>query len=73
MPNITVKMTERMYLEMKKHKEFDWNDVALEAFSKSLYKLKLIKNSSSRNNSMEQDVSPIGHKIKHEIRKRLWR
>lgn len=73
MPNITLTVTEEMYVEMKRHKELKWSDIARQAFKKKLYEIELMEKLLSESELTEEDAEAIGHKIKHEIRKRLWK
>ena len=73
MPNITLTVTQEMYEEMKKHKELKWSDVARQAFKKKINEIKLMEKLLSKSELTEEDAEIIGHKIKHEIRKRLWK
>lgn len=73
MANITLTVPEEMYREMKKHKELKWSDIARQAFKKRLQEIKLMDKLLSKSRLTEDDAEIIGHKIKHEIRKRLWK
>lgn len=73
MANITLTVSEEMYREMKKHRELKWSDIARQAFRKKLQEIKLIDKMLSRSKLTEDDAEIIGHKIKHEMRMRLWK
>ncbi len=73
MVNITLTVPIEMYREMKKHKELKWSDVARQAFKKKLQEIKLVNELLNKSELTEEDAEIIGHKIKHEIRKRLWK
>ncbi len=73
MVNITLTVPTEMYKEMKRHKELKWSDIARQAFKKKLQEIKLVNKMLSNSELTEDDAEIIGHKIKHEIRKRLWK
>ena len=73
MTNITLTVSRAMYKEMKKHRELKWSAIARQAFQKRLEELKLMDKMLSKSKLTEEDAEIIGHKIKHEIRKRLWK
>jgi predicted CopG family antitoxin len=73
MVNITLTVPEEMYKEMKKHRELKWSDIARQAFRRKLKEIKLVDELLSKSELTEDDAEIIGHKIKHEIRKRLWK
>jgi Mn-dependent DtxR family transcriptional regulator len=73
MVNITLTVPEEMYKEMKKHRELKWSDIARQAFRRKLKEIKLVDELLSKSELTEDDAETIGHKIKHEIRKRLWK
>ena len=70
---MTLTVPRSMYLEMKKHKELRWSDIARQAFQKRLAEIKWMDKALSKSELTEEDAEIIGHKIKHEIRKRLWK
>lgn len=70
MANITLSVPEEMFLEMKKHKEMKWSEVAREAIARKLAELKAVNKILSKSRITEKDAEEIGHRIKHEIRKR---
>ncbi len=71
MANMTLSVPETLHKEMAVHSEIKWSDVARQAFEKKVRELhwmdKLLENSTMT----EKDAEEIGHKIKHEIRKRF--
>jgi predicted CopG family antitoxin len=73
MPNMTLTVSEEMYREMKKHRELKWSDIARQAFEKKIAEIKMMDKLLSKSKLTEEDAEIIGHKIKHEIRKRLWK
>jgi hypothetical protein len=73
MVNITLTVPEEMYKEMKKHRELKWSDIARQAFRRKLKERKRVDELLSKSELTEDDAEIIGHKIKHEIRKRLWK
>jgi predicted CopG family antitoxin len=73
MPNMTLTVSKEMYREMKKHRELKWSDIARQAFEKKIAEIKMMDKLLSKSKLTEEDAEIIGHKIKHEIRKRLWK
>lgn len=73
MANITLTVSKEMYREMKKHKYLKWSAVARQAFQRRLAEIKMMDKMLSKSKMTEEDAEIIGHKIKHEIRKRLWK
>ena len=73
MANMTLTIPEEMYKEMKKHNELKWSDIARQAFKKKLQEIKWMDKILLKSKMTEDDAEIIGHKIKHEIRKRLWK
>jgi predicted CopG family antitoxin len=71
--NMTLTIPKEMYREMKKHREFKWSDVARQAFKKKIQEIRFVNKMLSKSELTEDDAEIIGHKIKHEIRKRLWK
>lgn len=70
---MTLTVSEEMYREMKKHRELKWSDIARQAFEKKIAEIKMMDKLLSKSKLTEEDAEIIGHKIKHEIRKRLWK
>lgn len=70
---MTLTVPKEMYKEMKKHKELKWSDIARQAFQKRLLEIKMVDRMLSKSKLTENDAEIIGHKIKHEIRSRLWK
>lgn len=73
MANMTLTVPKEMYREMKKHRELKWSDIARQAFQKKIQELKLVEKLLSESKITEDDAEVIGHKIKHEMRKRIWK
>ena len=68
---MTLTVPRSMYLEMKKHKELRWSDIARQAFQKRLEEIRLFDRMLSKSKLTESDAERIGHEIKHEIAKRF--
>lgn len=68
---MTLSVPDQLRKEMLVHSEIKWSDIARQAFEKKVQELhwmdKVLKNSTLT----EEDAERIGHKIKHQIRKRF--
>ena len=53
------------------HTEIKWSEVARQAFERKIRELHWTDSMVSKSDLTEEDVNRIGHKIKHEIRKRI--
>jgi hypothetical protein len=71
MVNITLSVSKELFKEMKAHSEFKWSEVARQAFKKRLEELRNMDKLLSKSELTESDAEEIGHKIKHDIRKRF--
>ena len=71
MTNMTLSIPEKLHKEMNVHSEIKWSDVARQAFEKKVKELHWMDKLLSRSTLTEKDAEAIGHKIKHEIRKRF--
>lgn len=71
MPNMTLSIPELLHKEMLKHSEIKWSDLARQAFEKKVKEVHWIDVMLAKSELTEADAERIGHKIKHEIRKRF--
>ncbi len=71
MVNITLSISKELFEEMKAHKELKWSEVARQAIKRKLEELRSMNKLLSKSELSESDAEEIGHKIKHDIRKRL--
>ncbi|MBS3108851.1 hypothetical protein J4409_03180 [Candidatus Woesearchaeota archaeon] len=71
MANMTLAIPEKLHKEMMAHSELKWSDVARQAFEKKIRELHWMEKLLSKSTLTESDAEEIGHKIKHEIRKRF--
>lgn len=71
MVNITLSISKELFEEMKAHKELKWSEVARQAIKRKLEELRSMNKLLSKSELGESDAEEIGHKIKHDIRKRL--
>lgn len=71
MVNMTLSIPEDVHKEMQFHTEIKWSDVARQAFEKKIKELHWMDKLLEKSTLTEEDVDRIGHKIKHEIFKRL--
>jgi len=71
MVNITLSVSKELFKEMKAHKEFKWSEVARQAIKRRLEELRNMDKLLSKSELTESDAERIGHKIKHDIRKRF--
>jgi len=71
MPNMTLSIPEFLHKEMLQHSEVRWSDIARQAFEKRVKELHWIDTLLDKSQLTEKDAERIGHKIKHEMRKRF--
>jgi len=71
MPNMTLSIPQELHKEMQQHSEIKWSDIARQAFEKKVKELHWIDKLLEKSELSEEDAERIGHKIKHEIRKRF--
>ena len=71
MPNMTLSIPVELHKEMLNHTEIKWSDLARQAFEKKIKELHFIDSLLEKSAFTEADAERIGHKIKHEIRKRF--
>ncbi|HLC63647.1 MAG TPA: hypothetical protein VJJ21_05010 [Candidatus Nanoarchaeia archaeon] len=71
MPNMTLSVPEILHKEMLKHSEIKWSNVARQAFEKRVKELHWIDKVLDKSELTEEDAERIGHKLKHEMRKRF--
>ncbi|MFH0837496.1 MAG: hypothetical protein V1870_05170 [Candidatus Aenigmatarchaeota archaeon] len=71
MVNMTLSIPENLHKEMLAHPELKWSDVARQAFEKKIKELHWMDIVLEKSKLTENDAEKIGHKIKHEIRKRF--
>lgn len=68
---MTLSVPEELHKEMLVHSEIKWSDVARQAFEKKIKELHWMDKMLEKSTLTEEDADRIGHKIKHEIRKRF--
>ena len=71
MPNMTLSVPAELHKEMLQHSEIKWSDIARQAFEKKVKELHWIDVLLENSELTEEDAERIGHKLKHEIRKRF--
>ena len=71
MANMTLAIPEKLHKEMALHSELKWSDVARQAFERKIIELHWTDKLLNKSTLTEKDADEIGHKIKHEIRKRF--
>jgi hypothetical protein len=71
MVNLTLSVSETLYKEMQAHSEIRWSDIARQSFEKKIKELHWIDEMLKKSALTKDDAEEIGHKIKHEIRKRF--
>ncbi len=68
---MTLSIPKELHSEMAAHSEIRWSDVARQAFEKKVEELHWMDKVLEKSALTEKDAEEIGHKIKHEIRKRF--
>ena len=68
---MTLSLPKELHQEMILHSEVKWSDVARQAFAKKIKELHWMDRILDKSTLTEDDAEEIGHKIKHEIRKRF--
>ena len=68
---MTLSVPQELHKEMLQHSEIKWSDIARQAFEKKVKELHWIDKLLEKSELTEEDAERIGHKIKHEIRKRF--
>jgi len=68
---MTLSVPEILHKEMLKHSEIKWSNVARQAFEKRVKELHWIDKVLDKSELTEEDAERIGHKLKHEMRKRF--
>ena len=71
MTNMTLSIPEELYTKMKQHTELKWSEIARQAFERKVKELEASEKLLNRSELTEEDAERIGHKIKHNIRKRF--
>jgi len=71
MPNMTLSVPVELHKEMLQHSEIRWSEIARLAFEKKVKELHWIDILLEKSELTEDDAERIGHKIKHNIRKRF--
>lgn len=71
MANMTLAIPEELHREIKAHTDVKWSDVARQAFEKKVKELHWMDEILKNSKFTEKDANEIGHKIKHEMRKRF--
>ena len=68
---MTLSVPKELHHEMLQHSEVKWSDIARQAFEKKIKELHWIDILLEKSELTEEDAEIIGHKIKHEMRKRF--
>ena len=68
---MTLSIPKKLHKEMAAHPELKWSEVARQAFEKKVTQLNWMDKALKDSKLTEKDADIIGHKIKHEIRKRF--
>ena len=71
MPNMTLLVPAELHKEMLLHSEIKWSDLARQSFEKKIKELHWIDSLLENSRLTEDDAERIGHKIKHEVRRRF--
>ena len=71
MVNITLSIPKELFKEMKAHKELKWSEIARQAIKRKLEELRSMDKLLGESMLTDSDAERIGHKIKHDIRKRF--
>ena len=71
MVNMTLSVSEELYKEMQVHSEIKWSDVARQSFEKKIRELHWVNKLLKESTLSKEEAEEIGHKIKHEMRKRF--
>lgn len=71
MPNMTLSIPEKLHKEMDVHSEIKWSDVARQAFEKKVREMHWMDKVLEKSSLTEKEAEEIGHKIKHDIKKRF--
>ena len=68
---MTLSIPIELHKEMRQHSEIKWSDIARQAFENKIKELHWTDSLLEKSELTEEDAERIGHKIKHEIRKRF--
>ena len=71
MANMTLSIPEKLQKEMQAHTEIKWSEVARQSFEKKIRELQWMDEVLKNSTLTKEDAEEIGHKIKHEMRKRF--
>ncbi len=71
MVNMTLSIPKELHKEMMRHSELKWSDIARQTFEKKLQEIHWVDEVLKRSTLTEEEAEKIGHKIKHQIRKRF--
>ena len=71
MVNMTLSIPKELHKEMMAHPELRWSEIARQSFEKKIKELNWMDKVLENSTLTEEDAEEIGHKIKHEIRKRF--
>ena len=71
MVNMTLSIPKELHHEMTSYSEIKWSDIARQAFKKKTKELHWMKKILKKSTLTEKDSEEIGHKIKHEMKKRF--
>ncbi|MBI5797726.1 hypothetical protein HZA98_02355 [Candidatus Woesearchaeota archaeon] len=71
MVNMTLSIPEKLQKEMHTHSEIKWSEIARQSFEKKIRELKWMDEALKESSLTKKEAEDIGHKIKHEMRKRF--
>ncbi len=71
MANMTLAIPEELHREIKAHTDVKWSDVARQAFEKKVLELHWMDEALKKSTFTEKEANELGHKLKHEMRKRF--
>lgn len=71
MSNMTLSIPKELHKEMQNHSDIKWSDIARQAFEKKIKELHWVDILLEKSELTEEDAELVGHKIKHEMRKRF--
>lgn len=68
---MTLSIPEKLHKEMDIHSEIKWSDVARQAFEKKVREMHWMDKVLEKSSLTEKEAEEIGHKIKHDVKKRF--
>ncbi len=71
MVNITLSVPEDLKSKLDKHPEFNWSEVARQAFREKLVKLEILEKFSSKFKLSEKDAKELADKINLAVSKKV--